>query len=131
MCKPLLPYLRLLICKLHKKAVAVKELTVLEQVILSAIWSLKDDAYGVSARKRAIKLLGKNINYGTLYNALEQLLGKGFVMKRTGSPDPDRVGRPRIYYSLTPRGAKALWASYKLHQNLWESISDFVENHKA
>ena len=29
----------------------MKELTVLEQVILAAIWSLKDAAYGVSIRK--------------------------------------------------------------------------------
>jgi PadR family transcriptional regulator PadR len=108
----------------------LKDLTVLEQIILSAVWSLKDNAYGVSVRQKAKKLLGKNINYGTLYNALEQLLGKGYVTKNPGESDPERIGRPRIFYSLTPRGEKALWASYELHRTIWDSISDFVENFK-
>ena len=108
----------------------MKDLTVLEQIILSAVWSLKDNAYGVSVRQKAKKLLGKNINYGTLYNALEQLLGKGYVTKNPGESDLDRIGRPRIYYSLTARGETALYASYELHRNIWDSIADFVENHK-
>lgn len=108
----------------------MKDLTVLEQIILSSIWSLKDNAYGVSVRQRAKKLLGKNINYGTLYNALEQLLGKGYVKKRGGDTGPDRIGRPRIYLTLTPRGEKALWASYELQNNIWDSIPDFVKSQK-
>lgn len=108
----------------------MKDLTVLEQIILSAIWSLKDEAYGVSVRQRANKLMGRNINYGTLYNALEQLMGKGYVKKREGTNHPDRVGRPRIYLSLTPRGERALSASYELQKTIWDSIPDFVKNQK-
>jgi len=73
----------------------MKELTVLEQIILSAILNLKDDAYGVSVRQRVKKLMRKNINYGTLYNALEQLLRKGYVTKTQGEPTRERIGRPR------------------------------------
>jgi len=39
----------------------------LEQIILSAVWSLGNDAYGVAVRKKVKKLLGRNINCGTLY----------------------------------------------------------------
>lgn len=108
----------------------MKELTVLEQMILSAILHLKDNAYGVSVRQRLKKLLGKNINYGTLYNALEQLQKKKFVIKRQGESTPDRVGRPRIYYRLTPEGEKSLWEAYELNQSIWGSIPDFVKNYK-
>ena len=109
----------------------MKNLTVLEQVVLSAIWSLKENAYGVSVRQRAKKILGKNINYGTLYNALEQLLVKGYVTKRAGDNDTARIGRPRIYYRLSDRGERALYSSYQLQQNIWENASDFVKNHKT
>ncbi len=108
----------------------MKELTVLEQIILSAVWNLKPNAYGVSVRQRVKKLLGKNINYGTLYNALEQLLNKGYVAKKKGESGPERIGRPRIFYSLTRDGEKALRDAYELHRTIWNSIPDFVESRK-
>lgn len=108
----------------------MKELTVLEQIILTSILNLKGNAYGVSVRQQFKKLLGKNINYGTLYNALEQLLKKGYVIKNRGRSGPERVGRPRFYYTLTSEGKKALGKAYKLHIKIWKSIPDFVEIHK-
>lgn len=106
----------------------MKELTVLEQIILSVIWSQKDEAYGVSIRQKVKKLAGKNLNYGTLYNNLDQLLRKGYVIKIKGETNPDRIGRPRIFYTLTPRGKKALRESYELHTSIWNSIPDFFES---
>jgi DNA-binding PadR family transcriptional regulator len=108
----------------------MKELTVLEQIILSVIWSQKDEAYGVSIRQKAKKITGKNLNYGTLYNNLEQLLRKGYVTKTKGESIPDRIGRPRIFYALTPRGQKALREAYELHTSIWRSIPDFTESVK-
>jgi len=108
----------------------MKDLTVLEQIILSVIWALKDDAYGVSIRQQAKKTAGKNLNYGTLYNNLEQLLRKGYVTKTQGESTADRIGRPRIFYALTPRGHKALREAYELHTSIWDSIPDFVKTLK-
>ena len=108
----------------------MKELTVLEQIILSVIWSQKDEAYGVSIRQKVKKLAGKKLNYGTLYNNLEQLLRKGYVTKTRGESTSDRIGRPRIFYALTPSGQKALRASYELHTSIWNSIPDFIESVK-
>ena len=51
----------------------MKEPTILEQIILASIYSLDDAAYGVAIRKRVQSLTGKNLMYGTLYNALDQL----------------------------------------------------------
>jgi PadR family transcriptional regulator PadR len=106
----------------------MKELTLLEQMILAAIIALKDDAYGVSIRKRVEKLTGKKLMYGTLYNALDQLLRKKYVTKTKGSTSTVRGGRPRIYYDLTSRGRNALKASYDLHCAIWESIPEFRGN---
>ena len=108
----------------------MKEPTVLEQIILSVILALKGGAYGVSVRQRVQKAMGKHINYGTLYNALEQLLKKGYVRKTQGGMTQDRIGRPRIYYNLTPAGKKALWEAYELHTMIWKTIPDFVKNYK-
>jgi len=108
----------------------MKELTILEQIILSVIWSQKDEAYGVSIRQKVKTIAGKNLNYGTLYNNLEQLLRKGYVTKTQGESNPDRIGRPRIFYALTPLGEKVLREAYELHASIWKSIPDFTESVK-
>jgi PadR family transcriptional regulator PadR len=106
----------------------VKELTLLEQMVMAAIIALKDDAYGVSIRKRVAKMTGKRLMYGTLYNALDQLLRKGYVTKTRGTTTTARRGRPRIHYSLTPSGMSALRASYNLQRAIWDSIPEFRED---
>ncbi len=103
----------------------MKELTLLEQMIMAAIVALKNDAYGVSIRKRVEKLTGKRLMYGTLYNALDQLLRKGYVTKTKGTTSSARGGRPRIYYELNAKGMNALRDSYSLHRAIWESIPEF------
>jgi DNA-binding PadR family transcriptional regulator len=104
----------------------MKELTTLEQMILAAIIALKENAYGVSIRKKVEKMTGKRLMYGTLYNALDQLLRKGYVTKTKGATSSARRGRPRIYYDLTTSGKHALKTSYDLHRVIWESIPDFL-----
>ena len=106
----------------------MKELTLLEQMILAAVIALKEGAYGISIRKRVEKLTGKRLMYGTLYNALDQLLRKDYVTKTKGTTSSERGGRPRIYYDLTPVGKRALQASYDLHRAIWESIPEFRGN---
>lgn len=103
----------------------MKELTLLEQMILATVVALKESAYGVSIRKKLEKMTGKRLMYGTLYNALDQMLRKGFVTKIKGNTSTARGGRPRIYYSLTALGKEALQHSYKMHCSIWESIPDF------
>ena len=104
----------------------MKELTLLEQMILAAIIALEEDAYGVSIRKKVEKLTGKRLMYGTLYNALDQLLRKDYLSKDKGTTSSARGGRPRIYYTPTPTGKKALRSSYNLQQVIWKSIPGFL-----
>jgi len=104
----------------------MRDLTLLEQMILAAVIALKEDAYGVSIRKRVEKLTGNWLMYGTLYNALDQLLRKGYVTKTKGTASSSRGGRPRIYYTLTSSGKKALRASYNLQSSIWGSIPEFL-----
>ncbi|MFC2163567.1 helix-turn-helix transcriptional regulator [Acidobacteriota bacterium] len=70
----------------------MRDLTLLEQMILAAVIALKEDAYGVSIRKRVERLTGKRMMYGTLYNALDQLLRKGYVAKTRGATSSSRGG---------------------------------------
>jgi DNA-binding PadR family transcriptional regulator len=105
-------------------------LTKSEDILLLAIHHLKDNAYGVTIRKQVKQITGEEMTYGTLYSSLDQLVRKDYVEKTEGEPTPERGGRRKIYYSITPKGFNALKKSQKLTKNLWQDVSElsFEEN---
>ena len=104
----------------------MKELTKIEEILLLAIWRLKDDAYGVKIRKYISQIIGKDFTYGNLYSALSQLSKKKYVKKTLGEPTPDRRGRRKIYYTVSSAGIKALKTAREINQKIWEGVSDYV-----
>ena len=58
----------------------MKELTKIEEILLVAIWRLKDRAYGVEIRKYVSEIIGKEFTYGHLYSALNQLVLKKYLV---------------------------------------------------
>lgn len=104
----------------------MKELTRLEEILLLTIWRLKDEAYGVKIRQHVSIALEKNITYGNLYSALNQLVKKKYVTKTLGEPTPERRGRRKIYYTITPLGSRALKAAWELNEKLWAGISKYA-----
>lgn len=106
----------------------MKEPTILEQIILVSIFSLKDEAYGMAIRQKVKSLTGKNLMYGTLYNALDQLHRKGLIRKTKNPASGDRARHGRVYYSVSPGGNKALKAAYRLQRNIWNSVPEFLED---
>ena len=100
----------------------MKGLTIPEEILLSAIWRLKDDAYGVTIRKKIAEVTEQDIAYGTLYNILAQLYRKGYVVKSRSAPTAERGGRSKIYYRLTDSGVKALQEARELQKMIWKNI---------
>jgi len=100
----------------------MRELTVLEQIILASIINLGEEAYGLAIRKTAKSLSGKSLMYGALYNALDQLTRKEYVTKEIRKPEAGDGGHERIYYAVTRDGKKALRTAYQLQKSIWTSI---------
>jgi len=99
-------------------------LTLNEEMLLLAIWRLKDNAYGVTIREVVAKTTGKHVVYGTLYNSLDKLAKKGYVTTARGEPTPERGGRSKVFYTLTPFGIDALKNTRELHKTMWDGITD-------
>jgi len=104
----------------------MKELTKTEEILLLAIWRLKDSAYGIKIRQHVSKHIEKQFTYGNLYSALNQLVKKKYVSKKLGEPTPERRGRRKIYYSLSPEGLSALKTAREMQEKLWEGISRYA-----
>jgi len=109
----------------------VKDLTKIEEILLVAIWHLKEKAYGVKIRQYVSAVVGKELTYGHLYSALNQLVIKKYVTKSVGKTPAQRLGRPRIFYSISPDGVNALKAAMEMNEKLWAGISRYaLENEK-
>jgi PadR family transcriptional regulator PadR len=103
-----------------------KYLTRSEEILLLAIWRLKDYAYGVTVREKVKALTGKTMSFGALYVSLDKLAQKGYVIKQKGTPIPERGGRHKIYYSLTAYGKKALQRARELNEILWDDVPEMA-----
>ena len=98
----------------------MKELSKIEEILLVAIWRLKDQAYGVRIRQHVSRVLGKEFTYGNLYSVLHQLTAKKFVLQAEGPASVStRRGRPRIFYTISPAGIEALQNARELSRKLW------------
>ena len=97
------------------------ELTKNEEILLVSILHLKENAYGVYIRRHIKESTGKQLNYGTLYRMLEQLVRKGLLERIEGEPLPEKGGRRKNYYSLSKSGEQALQEAYALQKSLWDN----------
>jgi len=98
----------------------LKQLSVNGQVVLIAIWWLKDEAYGVRIRDKIKEMTGRTFTFGTLYNTLDLLAQKGYVACRTVQILNQTGGNKRVYYTITKTGLEALRQARELHEAIWK-----------
>jgi len=102
----------------------MREISRAEEMVLLAIWRLVDEAYGVTIRGQIRKDTGKDYTYGTLYGLLRQMDHKGYINKLRGEPLPQKGGRSKSYFKLTPLGVRALRDALELHRRMWKDIHE-------
>ena len=104
-----------------------KSLGEFEQMILFAVVSLGDEAYGAAIRREIVVRTGREVSTGAVYTVLERLEQSGLVASRVGSPTPERGGRRRKHYALRPEAARLLQQSrdrmHRMEQGLLGRLS--------
>ena len=96
-----------------------------EQIILTAILSLRDEAYGVTIHEKAAELAKpKKISPGAVYVTLDRLEDKGLVSSSLSDPTPERGGRAKRYYRLEALGERALEESAATSKRVWEAVAE-------
>lgn len=96
-----------------------------EQIVLLAILRLEDAAYGVSIRAEISERAGRSVAPGALYTALDRLEDKGLVKSHVGEPTPQRGGRAKRYYRVTPSGVEAITRAQHAYQRLLKGLKVF------
>jgi PadR family transcriptional regulator PadR len=97
----------------------------IEEIILLSIWRLEHEAYGIAILEEIRKATGKTWLTGSIYASLGRLLKHGLVESFEGDPAPERGGRRKIFYRVTPDGLRALREVQKINSAIWTDIPLF------
>ena len=94
----------------------------LEQMILLAVLRLGKEAFAVAVMRELDGEVGRKVSRGSLYKALDRLREKGLVTWRTEDGTPERGGKPRRLFAVTPKGVTALRESRETLLTLWDGV---------
>lgn len=93
-----------------------------DEMLLLTILRLQDKAYGVTIIKDIYERTGRELKIGALWVSLDNLYKKGYIDKHLGDPTPERGGKSKMYYSITPAGREALLNVREIHDKLWQGM---------
>src|SRR5437762_4042843 len=93
-----------------------------ELMVMLVLIRLGDNAYGVPISEELEKRTGRDVAIGSVYAALERLEDKGFVGSELGEPTPERGGRAKRYFHLTPKGLRETREAQRTLVKLWRGV---------
>jgi PadR family transcriptional regulator, regulatory protein PadR len=94
-----------------------------EQLVLTAILSLKEDAYGVTVHEKVGELVRpKSVSLGAIYVTLDRLEDKGLISSWLSEPTAERGGRAKRCYRMEALGERALQESAATAMRIIDSL---------
>jgi DNA-binding PadR family transcriptional regulator len=102
-------------------------LTDFELMLLLGILRVGDEAYGVQIAREVEATSGRRVLLGAAYAALDRLERNGLVASALGSPSPERGGRAKRFFRVTPRGLRAARETQQALVALWRGLPQMKE----
>jgi PadR family transcriptional regulator, regulatory protein PadR len=105
-----------------------------EQLCLTAVLLLRDQAYGIAVHEKIQELAARPVLLPAAYVTLDRLEEKGYLKSRFTEPTPQRGGRRKRCFRLLPAGERALAesaATAKRIYDSWRSAGRRVKKHSA
>lgn len=102
-----------------------------EEIVILTVGILGDNAYGVTIKDEIEDRVQREVSVGALQTTLRRLEKKGFLAAKQGDTSPSRGGRPKLYFSITPYGKKAIQESREVRNALWDALPPGLLNEIA
>lgn len=102
-------------------------LTDFELMIVLAALRLADEAYGVRIAREIHMTSGRRVLLGAAYAALDRLERNGLVSSSIGTATPERGGRAKRFFRVTPRGLRAVRDTRQALTAMWRDIPQLKE----
>jgi PadR family transcriptional regulator, regulatory protein PadR len=98
-----------------------------EQLVLTAIAALADNAYGVTIHEKVTELSApKGVSQGAIYVTLDRLEDKGLISSWRTEPTAERGGRAKRCYRLEGLGERALYESALTAKRVWDTLAEVL-----
>jgi len=94
----------------------------IDQMVLLSLVRLGDSAYGVTIRSEIQERSKRPVSMAAVYSALDRLERKGLAVSRLSDPKPERGGRAKKYFKITPEGAAELREAKSSMDRMWEGL---------
>jgi PadR family transcriptional regulator PadR len=95
-----------------------------EQLILTALMILRENAYGMTIHEQMEKLASglRLVSLGAVYTTLDRLEKKGYVRSWFGGATEERGGRSKRFFEITGSGELAVKNALKVAGNLLREL---------
>lgn len=97
-----------------------------EEIVLLTVGVLHGNAYGVTIKTEIEKRLKREVAVGALQVTLRRLETKGYLTSKHGDTEASRGGRPKLYFTITAYGKRALQQTLEDRISLWKSLPDVI-----
>ena len=97
-----------------------------EQLVLLAVLRLGREAYGASVSLEIEAHSGRDVSVAAVHTTLDRLEHKGFTRSRLGDPTPQRGGKRKRHYEVTPAGVRALQHSMRALRRMTKGLEDLL-----
>jgi DNA-binding PadR family transcriptional regulator len=94
----------------------------LEELILTMVGVLSNDAYGNAIVKEIRDQVNRNVSLASVHVTLYRLEEKGYVKSKVGGATKLRGGRRKRIYSITNAGVSILKSMKEDRTHLWKLV---------
>ncbi|MBA2304409.1 MAG: helix-turn-helix transcriptional regulator [Acidobacteria bacterium] len=102
-------------------------LTGFELMILLAVLRVDEEAYGVRIAEEIERTGRRRVLMGAVYAALGRLERNGLASSSVRDPTPERGGRAKRFFRVTPRGVRAVKQTQDALVALWTDLPQLKE----
>jgi DNA-binding PadR family transcriptional regulator len=95
-----------------------------EELTLLAVRALGAPAYAVPVQRFLEKKAGRAVSMGAVYAALGRLENKGLLHSTIGEVAPQRGGKRKRLYEVTPPGMRMLEDLRRVREQIWRTIEE-------
>jgi PadR family transcriptional regulator PadR len=95
-----------------------------EEFTLLAVRALRDATYAVPVQAFVERSASRRVTMGAVYAALDRLEAKGFVRSVLSDPTPERGGKRKRLYEITPAGMRTLRDLRRVRDRIWTTIEE-------
>lgn len=93
-----------------------------EELVLTLVAALQEDAYGAAIAEEIEQKLGRDVNLSAVHVTLYRLEDKGHVKSSFGGGTKERGGRRKRIYTITSAGLALLRAMKEARVDLWKMV---------